>query len=738
MGSLTLRAVSFPPTALVRDNNGSEPSTAARFAGSTTIPSTHLARACLLALLCAPLPAQTPALRTPDTGWPTYGGNPGGQRFSPATEINKPNLADLRPVWTFHTRALDKPRLGSDQAFFEATPVLSGRTLYFTSPFDQVFALDAATGVQRWTYDPHASPLRKDVFVTSRGVALWTGKSNEAAACAQRVFFGTLDARLIALDAVTGEPCQDFGKHGTVDLTRDVHFQHYGGYSVTSPPTVIGNVVVVGSSVIDNHDVSPESGVVRAVDAVSGRQLWFWEPLPWAAAQTPRTGAGNVWSVISADPELGLVFLPTSSAAPDFYGGFRPGDNRDADSVVALDAATGRRVWGFQVVHHNLWDYDVPAEPVLFTWRGSTPAVAIATKMGEVFVLDRRTGTPLLPVREHPAPPSDVPGENASPTQPVSTADFLASTEIEEPGSQGWRRSGEDAAFCKAQMANLRYDGMFTPPSERGTLLFPGNLGGVNWGGASVTPSGALFANVNRQAFAVRLVPATGFARWWFTNEPDIRDWPLWIYLGSGILLLHILWKLERNRRRGQPLFHAPWLPGMRGWIAGLGVMAIAGVMTLFPMSPNDPHFGYEMSQQIGTPYLLERAPILDHHHNPCVSPPWGSLAALDLNTGKRLWSTPLGTRVPGEHTGSLTLGGPTATATGLVFTAGTDDARLRAFDAATGAEAWSAPLPASARSTPMTYVLDGRQYVVIAAGGHGGVEGLRGDALVAFALPRP
>jgi quinoprotein glucose dehydrogenase len=234
-------------------------------------------------------------------------------------------------------------------------------------------------------------------IVTSRSVALWS--STVEATCSHRVFFGTLDARLLALDAKTGKPCIDFGNNGTVDLSQAVHFQGIGFYGMTSPPTVVGNVVVVGSTVGDNQQVDIESGVVRGYDAVSRKLLWSWKPLPWAENQKIRTGAGNVWGVISADPSLGLVYLPTGSAAPDIYGGMRPGDNRDANSVVALDAKTGKKVWAFQVVHHDVWDYDIPSEPILFTWRG-TPAIAVITKMGMIFLFYRRTGQPLVPIED--------------------------------------------------------------------------------------------------------------------------------------------------------------------------------------------------------------------------------------------------------------------------------------------------------------------------------------------------
>jgi quinoprotein glucose dehydrogenase len=609
------------------------------------------------------------------SGWPTYGGDAGGTRYSASTQITHDNLSHLHPVWTFHTHALDTPRAGLADASFETTPVLLGRTLYLTSPFDEVFALDAATGQQTWHFDPQVHTAQDGTIVTSRGVALWPATAatlDPNRPCATRVFLGTIDARLLALDAATGKPCTDFGNAGTVDLRASVHFAGVAGYGLTSAPTVIGDVVVVGSCVADNRQVDAESGLVRGFDARTGQLLWSWEPLPWAASQTPRTGAGNAWSTLSADPALGLVYVPTGSASPDFYGGLRPGDNRDADSVVALDARTGHKVWAFQTVHHNLWDYDVAAQPLLFTLRNTTPAVAIATKSGQVFVLDRRSGTPLYPITERPVPQSSIPGEQTSPTQPFSSLPPLAPLSPQLQESSAWHRSPADTRLCQNKLAALRYDGIYTPPGVDRSLLYPGSLGGVNWGSLALDPAtGVLYANVNRVPFAIRLLDRRSPAVLWrYTVEPIVRDWPLWISLSALTLLLICL-----RRRR--------WNPGLRGLLLSLAVASLAS-LCLLPWPNQDAHFGTDAS---------------------------------------------------GQHTGGLTLGGPIVTASGLVFTAATRDAHLRAFDAATGSELWSAPLPAPAQATPMTYTLDGRQFLVIAAGGHTGLHEHRDDALIAFAI---
>jgi quinoprotein glucose dehydrogenase len=693
-------------------------------------------------LFAAHIATAESSIQAPGDGWPSYGGDAGGMRFSSSSQITRQNVAKLHAAWTFHTHALDRQRSGVNHASFEATPVLLGDTLFFTSPFDVVFALNARTGEQRWSFDPQLGDISDDGLTTSRGVAVWHASTPlSPGQCSRRVVFGTLDAHLIALDADTGQPCAGFGQNGRIDLTRNTDFQNSGSYSVTSPPTIVGNVVVIGSCIEDNLKVNVESGVVRGFDVVTGAQLWSWEPLPWAQRESPRTGAGNTWSMISADPALGLVYLPTSSASPDYFGGLRPGDNRDADSVVALDGQTGRRVWGFQTVHHNLWDYDVPSEPLLFNFRGSVPALAITTKTGQVFVLDRRTGQPLYPVTETPVPASDVPGEVSSPTQPISSLPSLTPPTLPDDNASAWHRSYANAAFCREQLSSLRYDGLYTPPSLRGSLLYPSNVGGVNWGGAALDPTtNVLYANVNRELFAMKLVRRDGPVAWWRFIEPDARDWPLWLCLAGAMLVFNVLWRVERSRKVQQAasshtMRQRPWLPSIPACTAAVLIASMAAVVCLFPRKIELQHFGHELSPQRGTPYLIARDPIVDHDHHPCVAPPWGALTAIDLNTGKLAWQTPLGTGVQGQRTGSRTFGGPIVTAGGLVFTASTDDSRFRAFDAATGAELWSSPLPASGRATPMSYTLGGLQYIVIAAGGHSDSAQNRGDSLVAFAL---
>jgi quinoprotein glucose dehydrogenase len=440
-----------------------------------------------------------------DGDWPAYGRDAGGTRYSPLKQINRRNVGSLKVAWTYHTHALDPASGLNQKAAFEATPILFEGNLYLSTPFDQVIALDPSTGAERWKYDPDIDRRSNYSEVTSRGVSAWTDMNAAAStACRSRIFVGTIDARLIALDARTGKPCQDFGAHGALDLTHDVNLRDRGDYQVTSPPAIVGDLLITGSSIGDNRAVDLERGVVRAFDARKGKLRWSWDPIPWAEKQNPRTGAANAWSVISVDAALGLIFVPTGSASPDFYGGLRPGDNAHANSVVALRASTGELVWSFQVVHHDLWDYDVAAQPALIQFHGR-PAVAVTTKMGNVFVLDRETGKPLHPVEERPVPQSTVPGEKSWPTQPASSFPPLVPQKVTP--DDAWGVTAEEREACRAKIAALHSGSIFTPPSLEGTIAVPGNVGGVNWGSAAIDPErGVLLANTNRLPFELHLI----------------------------------------------------------------------------------------------------------------------------------------------------------------------------------------------------------------------------------------
>jgi quinoprotein glucose dehydrogenase len=611
--------------------------------------------------------------------WPAYGRDASGTRFSPLTQIDTANVARLRLAWVYRTGDLLR-----SNGRFEATPLLVDGLLYVSTPLGRVSALDPATGVERWTYDPRVDLARDYGDLANRGVSTWRDPHTAAgAACARRIYLATIDARLIALDGATGTPCAGFGAAGTVDLARNLLNPpaFAGEYEVTSPPAVLGDLVIVGSSIGDNNRTDAASGVVRAYDARSGAERWRWDPIPrrpglhgydtWRGPSGHRTGAANVWSVMSVDAALGLVFVPVGSASPDFYGGERLGQNLYANSVVALRGSTGEVAWSFQVVHHDLWDYDVPAQPVAFTLTRagqSLPALAVATKMGHLFILDRRNGRPLVPVRELPVPRSDVPGEEASPTQPFPPPAYRFVAESLSP-SQAFGITPEGRAACASRIAALSYRGIFTPSSLRGTIHFPGHLGGFNWSGVSIDEStGLMVAPVNQLGMVVTLIPHDSLhaAR---AAHPDV----------------------EINEQRGSPF----------------------GMMRETLRAPDGP---------------------------PCTPPPWGELVAFDLTRGATRWRIPLGEvkGLEGRGYGSPSLGGVLLTRGGLAFIAGTLDRHLRAIDLANGREVWSSPLPVGGHALPMTYTAGGRQYVVIAAGGHDrltlGPPAL-GDYVLAYAL---
>ena len=620
-----------------------------------------------------------------DGDWFAYGRDPGGERFSPLDAIRPENVASLQVAWTFRTGDAYQPKTGRPTAF-EATPLHIDGTLYLGTPLGRVIALDPVSGQQKWAFDGDVPRDRGYGDFASRGVSAWRRGAE------QRIFVATIDARLIALDAKTGQPIREFGDAGIVDLRKGLRIapEGFADYQVTSPPAVVGDTIVVGSAIQDNARTTEPSGEVRGFDAITGKQKWAWDPVPqdpkgagaetWKDKSAARTGAANAWSVIVADPARNLVFVPTSSPSPDYYGGERLGDNLFANAVVALRADTGARVWHFQTVHHDLWDYDVASPPILFDWRkdGRTvAAVGVASKTGHLFILDRETGTPLIAVQERPVPKSDVPGEEASPTQPFPAAPpSLARTALK--AEEAWGLTDDDRTWCRQTMSPLRAEGFFTPPSLKGTLIVPGNIGGMAWGGmAHDRVNGLLIMPVNNLAAEVRLVA---------------RD------------------QIEAERKAGR----------------------LSG--------------DFEYAPQRGTPYGVARRFLLGPKARlPCTPPPWGTLAAVRAATGEIAWQVPLG-QFPGSELvpgaaewGSVALGGPIVTAGGVVFTAGTLEAAIYGFDVQTGKRLWKATLPTSARSTPMTYLgRDGRQYVVIAAGGHGLPGGPPlGDYLVAFALPK-
>jgi quinoprotein glucose dehydrogenase len=612
--------------------------------------------------------------------WGAYGRDPGGTRFSPLTQISTANVANLKPAWTFHTGDISDGQVkgGGPRSGFETTPLMLDGRLYLTTPFNRVIALDPATGQQLWAYDPkldRAKPYGDGLI--NRGLAAWRDpKVAKAGACALRLYEATLDARLVSVDAATGQACAGFGQAGEVSL-REVARYIPGQYHMTSPPIVVDGVVVVGSAIDDNSRAEMPDGVVRGFDARSGKLIWSWEPIPKpkdVADKDWKTGAGNAWTVLSADPKRHLVYVPTGSASPDYWGGLRPGDNRWANSVVALDARTGKFSWGFQLVHHDLWDYDTAAAPLATTLKlkgKATPVVIAGNKTGMVFVLDPATGKPVLPVEERPVPQSTLYGEKSSPTQPFPTR-----TPALVPQSQGpeavWAISDADRKFCADTINAMSGHTMFSPPSEQGILAIPGNVGGVNWSGfAWDAGHGRLIVSVSNLPAKVRMIPATNFVK---GDHGDLRA--------------------ETTLQMGTPFAMSREF-----------LRAPSGLPCI------KPPFGELVALDLAAGKIAWRVPL-------------GSLEELAPGVGH-------------IAKGSIVLGGPIVTAGGLVFQGGTLDRTLRAFSAADGALLWSAELPASAHATPMTYEIGGRQYVVVAAGGSAKIDEERqGDAVVAFALP--
>jgi quinoprotein glucose dehydrogenase len=637
-----------------------------------------------LALACGE--EAPPRAGGPPAGWPVYAGGPGGKRYSPLDEITPANVRHLEVAWEHHTGDLRDAEMSERNHAFQATPILLEDALYFCTPRSRVVSLDAETGAVRWAHDPQVDVSLGHYNFNCRGVAAWVDPDAAAsAACARRIYAATADARLVALDAATGQRCGGFGPGGAVDFSRGIGAREPREYGSSSPPIVVGDVVVVGSSVSENRRVDMPSGVVQAFDARTGAPRWSWDPIPrdpgdparatWGGDSADRTGAANVWTLSSADPERDLVFLPTSSPSPDFYGGERVGDNRYADSVNALRASTGELVWSFQTVHHNLWDYDVASQPVLidFPLDGDlVPAVVQATKMGNLFILHRETGEPLIPVEERPVPQTTVPGEVTSPTQPFPTWPPPLAPQGLAP-EDAWGLTPMDRWACAAKIRAMRSEGIFTPPSFEGSVIYPGTAGGSNWGSVAYDPvRHLLVANTSRIANTIQLLPR---------DEVD----------------------LKRDPSR-----------------------------FLYP------------AKQEGTPYVGRFGVLLSPLGIPCNAPPWGTLAALDLGARELRWEVPLGTvrdlapiPIP-IRWGVPNMGGPLATAGGLVFIGAALDDYLRAFDVETGEEIWKGRLPAGGQATPMTYRVraDGRQYVVIAAGGHAQMRSTAGDSLIAFALP--
>ncbi|HEX5779433.1 MAG TPA: PQQ-binding-like beta-propeller repeat protein [Xanthobacteraceae bacterium] len=702
----------------------------------------------------------------PPGEWHAYGRTSYGQRYSPLDRITPENIGALEVAWTYHTgqvRGADDP----GETTYEVTPLIVNDTMYLCTPFATVIALDPVTGEERWRFDPKLKqpPTVTTQHMTCRGVTYFdgsgapprpdaepgsppqesaaestkplenravasqpanfgtpaervqrsaaevttdaagvpqnvvtdlappdapnpsvdrepAGRPNEDPECVRRLFLPTSDGRLISISAETGHICPGFGgADGTVNLWANMPNVTPGSHYSTSPPVATDRLVIVGGTINDNASVTSPSGVIRAFDAFTGELVWNFDPLnpdqlaPIANDRTYTANAPNSWSVSSYDPQLGLVYVPVGTQSPDQWGGARSeASERFTSSVVALNAASGRPEWVFQTTHHDIWDYDVPAQPSLvdLTIDGQVvPALVQPTKQGEVFVLDRRTGKPLLPVKEVPVPQNAAPGDRVAPTQPVSTISFGPESLRE---SDMWGATLVDQLVCRVKFRQLRYEGRYTPPSLQGTIVYPGNFGVFNWGGVAVDPErDVMFGMPVYLAFVVKLVP---------------RDD-----------------KLERVvTKPGEPI----------------------------------------INENFGAPFAVQMAPFFSALGLPCQQPPWGYVVGVDLRTGKTVYRHVNGTvrdlapvPLPFEM-GVPGIGGPIVTKGGVAFLSGTLDYYVRGYDLRTGAEIWRARLPAGGQATPSTYLgRDGRQYLVVVAGGHGSTGTKAGDAIVAYALPK-
>ena len=648
-----------------------------------TVPSRQTASAAL------PGDGSGPAI--PDGEWHAYGRTGYGQRYSPLTAITPENVDRLEVAWTYNTGDLPGQPGDPEETTFQVTPLKIDNRLFLCSPHQHVIALDATTGEEVWRRDLQIDPKQLALqHLTCRGLsyhpAPQTAGNAAGGACAAKLFMPTADGRLVALNPEDGSICSGFGRNGEIDLWANMPNVRPGAYYSTSPPVVTADLIIVGGTVLDNVSTREQSGVIRAFDVNDGHLVWNWDSAepdrtaPIAEGQTYTANSPNSWTVSSVDEALGMVYVPLGNQPPDQFGGNRsPEVERFSSSVVALDLATGQVRWVFQTVHHDLWDYDVPAQPSLIdlTVNGQTvPALVQPTKQGELFVLDRRTGQPVLPVTEMPAPQGAAEGDHTAPTQPVSALSF------DPPpltGADMWGATMFDQLACRIALKRLRYEGRYTPPSLQGSLVYPGNFGVFNWGGVAVDPQRQIaFTTPAYLAFVSQLVP----------RENDTE-----LYVQGG----------ER------PEYSLPAL-----------------------------------NENFGAPYAVKLGPFVSVLGLPCQAPPWGYVAAADLTTGEVVWKHKNGTTRDASpiplpfRMGVPSLGGPIMTASGVAFLSGTIDDYVRAYDVSNGRQLWESRLPAGGQATPMTYLgEDGRQYVLVVAGGHGSLGTKAGDSVIAYALPK-
>ena len=613
--------------------------------------------------------------------WHQYGRTPFGQRYSPLDQIKVDNVANLEEVWRYETGDVKLPG-DVGETTYQVTPLKVGNSLYLCTPHNWAIALDATTGKEKWKFDPNVGLNPDRQHQTCRGVSYYEDPAAEQGSpCSERVYLPTSDARLIALDAANGQICDSFAEGGTLNLTSGMKYDPAGYYYSTSPPAIVGNKIIIGGAVNDNYSTQSQSGVIRAFDVNSGQLLWNWDsgnpsqtqPLP--PGQTYTTNSPNSWSVFSVDEGLDLVYIPLGNQVPDQLGmGRSESVEKYSSSIVALDVNTGADKWVKQFVHHDLWDMDVPAQPVLLNItkpdNSVVPALVGPTKQGDIYVLDRRTGDPIIPVTEEPAPGGAIPEDRTAPTQPTSALTFKPKP-LEERDM--WGITMFDQMVCRIWYHQYNYQGRYTPPSLKGTIVYPGNFGTFNWGSVAVDPERqVMFGMPTYLAFTSRLVPRADI-------PPKSQD--------------------QKGSEQG-------------------------------------------LNRNEGAPYGVYMGPFLGPLQIPCQAPPWGYVAGVDLRTGEIAYKHRNGTvydmtplplpfkvGVPG-------IGGPIITKGGVAFLGAAVDNYLRAYDLTNGKQLWETRLPAGGQATPMTYAVDdGRQFVVMVAGGHGSVGTKPGDYVIAYSL---